>query len=168
MRSSLFSILKRSVHIEAKLAKMGHILPNAPSAPKGNYFNFIRNGNIVYTAGHLPQPVEGPMMMGRLGENMTIEQGQAAARTAVLQLLSSLRVACGGDLDKVKKIIKITGFVNSTPSFTAQPQVINGCSDLIGELFGADIGRHARSAVGVNVLPLGVPVEIEAIVEISD
>jgi enamine deaminase RidA (YjgF/YER057c/UK114 family) len=160
-------ILKRSIHIEAKIAKMGYQLPGSPAAPKGSYMNYVRNGNTIYLSGHLPIPADGGMVVGRLGENMTVEQGQEAARLAGLQLLASIKAACG-DLDKVKRILKLTGFVNSTSSFTSQPLVMNGCSDLFGEVFGFDIGRHARSAVGVNVLPLGVAVEIEAIVEVQE
>jgi enamine deaminase RidA (YjgF/YER057c/UK114 family) len=107
------------------------------------------------------------MVVGRLGENMTVEQGQEAARFAGLQMLSTLKVAVG-DLDKVKKIVKLVGFVNSTNDFTMQANVMNGCSDLMGEVFGLEIGRHARSSLGTNVLPLGVAVEIEAVVEVSD
>ena len=145
---------------------MGLKLPAAPALPKGSYMNYVRNGNTVYLSGHLPIPAEGNMVVGRLGENMTVEEGQEAARLAGLQLLASVRAACG-DLDKVKRIMKLTGFINSTTSFTSQPMVMNGCSDMFGEIFGFDIGRHARSAVGVNVLPLGVAVEIEAIIEVE-
>ncbi len=162
-----YRILKRFVHVEAKIAKLGYALPAAPSAPKGSYMNYVRNGNTVYLSGHLPIPADGgPMVIGRLGENMDIKQGQDAAKLAGLQLLASIKAACG-DLDKVKKVLKLTGFVNSSGDFTNQPQVMNGCSDLFGEVFGFEIGRHARSAVGVNVLPLGVAVEIEAIVEVE-
>ncbi len=162
-----FLILKRFVHIEAKIAQLGYKLPALPSAPKGSYMNYVRNGNTVYLSGHLPIPADGgPMTVGRLGENMDVEQGQAAARLAGLQLLASIKAACG-DLDKVKRVLKLTGFVNSSDTFTSQPMVMNGCSDLFGEVFGVEIGRHARSAVGVNVLPLGVAVEIEAIVEVE-
>ena len=108
------------------------------------------------------------MVVGRLGENLTLEQGQEAARFAGLQMLATLKVATGGDLDKVKKIVKLVGFVNSSKDFTLQANVMNGCSDLMGEVFGVEIGRHARSSVATNVLPLGVAVEIEAVVEVSD
>ena len=160
-------IIRRGIHIEAKIAKLGHKLPAAPAAPKGSYMNYVRNGNTIYLSGHLPIPADGgAMVVGRLGENMTVEEGQAAARLSGLQLLASIRATCG-DLDKVKRILKLTGFVNSTTAFTSQPAVMNGCSDFFGEVFGFDIGRHARSAVGVNVLPLGAAVEIEAIVEVE-
>lgn len=97
---------------------------------------------------------------------MSIEQGQHAARVATLNMLATLKSAIG-DLDKIRKIVKVTGFVNSTSDFTSQPAVLNGCSDLFGEIFGVEIGRHSRSALGVNTLPLGVAVEIEAIVEVD-
>lgn len=157
----------RSVHIEAKIAKLGYQLPAQPPAPKGNYMNYSKVGNLVYLSGHLPQLPDGTIIKGRLGENMTIEQGQHAARTSALQMLASLQQAAGGDLDNVKKVIRVSGFVASTNDFTAQPQVINGCSDFFGEVFGVEIARHARSALGVNVLPLGSAVEIEGIFELK-
>lgn len=157
----------RKVHIEAKILKLGYILPPLPPEPKGNYMTFIKRGNTVYISGHLPQTHDGVLMKGRLGETLTIEEGQTAARLAGLQMLASLKAACG-DLDRVRKIVKLMGFVNSSNDFTSQATVMNGCSDLMGEVFGVEIGRHARSAVGVNVLPLGIPVEIEMIVEVDD
>jgi enamine deaminase RidA (YjgF/YER057c/UK114 family) len=107
--------------------------------------------------------LDGTLMKGRLGENFTVDEGQAAARQCALNLLATIKGACG-DLDNVKRVLRVTGYVNSTTDFTSQPVVINGCSDFFGEVFGVEVARHARSAVGVNVLPLGVPVEIEAIV----
>ena len=167
-KSSGVIVRTRKVHIEARIASLGLTMPKEPPAPKGNYMGYTRRGNMVYLAGHLSQPVDGALLLGRLGDSYNIEQGQHAARITTLNMLATLKAACGGDLDKVQKIIKITGFVNSTPDFTSQPMVMNGCSDLLGEIFGQEIGRHARSAVGVNVLPLGVPVEIEAIIEVAE
>lgn len=106
-------------------------------------------------------------MTGRLGESVTVEEGQEAARVAGIQLLSTIRYALG-DLDRVSKILKLTGFVNSTRDFNKHHLVMNGCSDLIGEAFGREVGTHARSAIGTSILPLDVPVEIEAIVEFKD
>lgn len=126
--------------IESRMHKLGHFLP-PPSTPKGNYASFVRSGNKIYLSGHLPIPATGAMAQGRLGENVSIEDGQFAAKLAGLQLLATLKVACG-DLDRVKKIVKITGFVNSVENFTNQPTVINGCSDLLGEVFGEQIGKH--------------------------
>eukprot|EP00428_Durinskia_dybowskii_P064823 CAMPEP_0170378194 /NCGR_PEP_ID=MMETSP0117_2-20130122/12682_1 /TAXON_ID=400756 /ORGANISM="Durinskia baltica, Strain CSIRO CS-38" /LENGTH=175 /DNA_ID=CAMNT_0010633555 /DNA_START=27 /DNA_END=554 /DNA_ORIENTATION=+ len=157
----------RGVHIEARISQLGYKLPQEPPAPKGNYMGYTKRGNMIYLAGHLPQKADGSLVLGRLGENVSVEQGQEAARIATLNMLATVRAACG-DLDKVTKIVKVTGFVNSTPDFVAQPSVLNGCSDMFGEIFGIDIGRHARAALGVNTLPLGVAVEIEAIIEVSD
>lgn len=156
-------LTQRFVHIEKRIAELGHTLPALPPAPKGNYMNFSREGNFLYLSGHLPQRLDGSLVTGRLGENMTVEEGQAAAQLAGLQLIASMKAACG-DLDNIKRILRVTGFVNSTPDFTSQAMVLNGCSNLFGDVFGVEVGRHARSALGTNVLPLGVAVEIEAIV----
>lgn len=161
--STSSSILRRQVHVEARVAALGHTLPPTPPAPKGNYTGYSREGNLLYLSGHLPQMLDGTLMKGRLGENFTVEEGQAAARQCALNLLATIKGACG-DLDNVQRVLRVTGYVNSTADFTSQPVVINGCSDFFGEVFGVEVARHARSAVGVNVLPLGVPVEIEAIV----
>jgi enamine deaminase RidA (YjgF/YER057c/UK114 family) len=159
---------KRYVHIEERIKQLGYLMPPSPPEPKGNYMTFVKAGNMLHIAGHLPIPVDGrPMIVGRLGENMTVEQGQEAARLAGLQMLATVKGAIG-DLDKVKRIIKLVGFVNSTNDFHKQAMVMNGCSDLMGEVFGVEIGRHARSALGSNVLPFGVPVEIEGIIEFKD
>lgn len=160
-------VTKRSLHVENKIAELGYKMPPRPSLPRGNYMTYTQSGPYLYLAGHLPQPVDGDLMIGRLGENMDIETGQKAAHLCGMQILASIKEALG-DLDRVKKVVKIVGFVNSTNDFTDQPKVLNGCSDLMGEVFGIDVGRHARSAIGTNVLPLGVPVEIEAIIEIKD
>lgn len=157
----------RSIHIEARIKQLGHVLPKVPADPKGNYMTYIKYGTTIYLAGHLPQPAGGELMTGRLGETMNVEEGKLAARMAALQMMSSIKKACG-DLDKVKKILKLTGYVNSTNDFTAQATVMNGCSDLFGEVFGVEVGRHSRSAIGVNVLPLGIPVENEGIIEIEE
>lgn len=136
-----------------------------PPEPKGNYVPFVVSGNMVYIAGHLPQKLDKSLILGRLGENMTVAQGQEAARLAAINMIATMRAATKGDLEKVKRIVKVVGFVNSTNEFQAQATVVNGCSDLLAEVFG-EKGRHARSAIATNVLPLGVPVEIEAIVEL--
>lgn len=168
MKSDQLEAFALYVHVEARVAALGHTLPPTPPAPKGNYTGYSREGNLIYLSGHLPQLLDGSLMKGRLGENFTVEEGQAAARQCALNLLATIRGAAGGDLDNVKRVLRVTGYVNSTPDFTAQPSVINGCSDFFGEVFGVEVARHARSAVGVNVLPLGVPVEIEAIVLLKD
>lgn len=172
-RSSISKVSKfcvqsgRNVHVEARIEKLGHTLPALPPAPKGNYMNYSREGNIIYLSGHLPQKLDGSLIKGRLGENMTVEEGQVAARTAALQLLASMKGAIG-DLDKVQRVVRVTGYVNSTADFVNQPMVLNGCSDFFGEVFGVEVARHARSALGVNVLPLGVAVEIEAIIKVAE
>lgn len=152
--------------VEDKIKSMGLTLPIASLAPKGNYIPYNITGKYVYLSGHLPQPAEGELMKGRLGENMSVEEGAHAARLCGLQMVASMKAATDGELSKIKKIVKVVGFVASTNDFTEQPSVLNGCSDFLCDAFGVEIGRHARSAIGVNVLPLGVPVEIEAIVEL--
>lgn len=165
--STQLQTAKRFVQVEARIAALGITLAEKPADPKGVYVPFAKSGNMIYFAGHLPQDAEGKLLSGRLGENYTVEEGKAAARSVGIQLLASMKSAVG-DLDKVKRVVKLVGFVNSTPAFTQQPMVINGCSELMSEVFGPEVGSHARSAVGTNVLPLGVPVEIEAIIEVRN
>mmetsp|Transcript_10870 Transcript_10870/g.20080 ORF Transcript_10870/g.20080 Transcript_10870/m.20080 type:complete len:177 (-) Transcript_10870:218-748(-) len=167
IRSSRFPSFKltASVHTEAKLAEMGITLPQVIPA-KGNYMSFVRTGNHLFLAGHLPQDSEGGLVKGKVGDTVSVEDAYAAARLTGVNICATLKYALG-DLDKVKKIVKLVGFVNCTDTFTQQPAVINGCSDLMGEVFGEERGRHARSAVGTNSLPLGIAVEIEAVVEIE-
>lgn len=149
--------------IDARLAELGITLPAAP-APAANYVPFVKSGSHVYISGQISQTAEG-LTKGRLGDGMTVEAGAAAARSCGLSILAQLRVACDGDLDRVVRAVKLTAFVNSTPDFTEQPKVVNGCSDLMVEVLG-DAGRHARSAVSAPSLPLGVAVEIDAIFEV--
>ena len=150
--------------LAAKLAEMGLTLPPAP-APKGVYRPLVTVGNLVYTSGHLPVDVAGGLVTGRVGAELDVEAGYRAAQLAGLGILASLRKELGS-LDCVGRVVKVLGAVNCTPEFTQQPAVINGCSELFAEVFGRDAGIGARSAVGVGSLPLGVPVEIEAIFEI--
>jgi enamine deaminase RidA (YjgF/YER057c/UK114 family) len=149
--------------IDARLAELGLTLPAAP-APAANYVPFVVSGNMLYVSGQISQDEAG-LIKGRLGADMDVEAGAAAARRCALSLMAQARAACGGDLDRVARVVKLVGFVNSTPDFTDQPKVINGCSDLMVAVFG-DAGRHARSAVSAASLPLGVAVEIEAIFEL--
>lgn len=149
--------------IEARLAELGVTLPDAP-APAANYVPFVTVGNIVHVSGQISQD-PGGLIKGRLGADMSVEDGAAAARRCAISLLAQLRNACGGDLSRLVRVVKLTGFVNSTPDFTDQPKVINGASDFLVTVLG-DAGRHARSAVSAASLPLGVAVEIEAIFEI--
>lgn len=150
--------------IAARLKALGITLPDAP-APAANYVPWVRSGDMVYISGQISQGAEG-LIKGKLGADMDVAAGAAAARACALSILAQAQAACGGDLDRLVRLVKITGFVNSTPDFTDQPKVVNGASDLMVEVFG-DAGRHARSAVGVAALPLGVAVEIDAVFEIA-
>lgn len=150
--------------IDARLRELGITLPQT-SAPVANYVAFVRTGNLVHVSGQIARDANGPLV-GRLGENMDTDAGAAAARGCALALIAQAGAACDGDLDRVRRVVKLNGFVNSAPGFTEQPKVINGASDLMVEIFG-DAGRHARSAVGVAALPLGVAVEIDAVFEIA-
>lgn len=125
-----------------------------------------RVGNLIYTAGHLPVTPEGTIITGRVGSELTTEDGYDAARSVGLNIIATLQAELG-DLSRIEKFVKLTAFVNCVESFQAQPKVVNGISDLLVDVFGS-AGRHARSAVGVNALPLNVPVEVEAIVLIKD
>ena len=153
-----------SGHYEARLAELGVTLPAAP-APAANYVPFVVTGNTVYVSGQVSSGPDG-FIKGRLGDGMTIEQGAEAARACAISLLAQLKAACGGDLDRLVRVVKLVGFVNSTADFTDQPKVINGASDFLVAALG-DAGRHARSAVSAAALPLGVAVEIEGIFEIK-
>ncbi|QUJ75930.1 RidA family protein [Sulfitobacter albidus] len=147
-----------------RLEEMGITLPDA-SAPAANYVPFVQVGSTLYVSGQISRDDSG-LITGVLGDTMTVEEGAAAARTCALQLLAQVRMACGGDLDQLKRVVKLTGFVNSTKEFADQPKVINGCSDFLVEALG-DAGAHARSAVSAGALPLGVAVEIEGIFELK-
>ena len=149
--------------IETRLAELGLELPPAP-VPAANYVPFVRTGNQLFVSGQISSDAAG-LITGRLGADLSIEEGAAAARRCGLALLAQARAALG-DLDRVTRVVKLVAFVNSTPEFTDQPKVVNGASDLMVEVFG-EIGRHARSAVAAPSLPLGVAVEIEAIFEVA-
>ena len=150
--------------IETRLGELGLSLPDAP-APAANYVPFVRTGNLVVVSGQISIGPDG-LVTGRLGEDMDVAAGQAAARLCALNLVAQLRAACGGDLDRVVRVVRLGGFVTSAPGFTDQPKVVNGASDLMVEIFG-DAGRHARAAVGVAALPLGVAVEVDGMFEVS-
>ncbi|KAF0683236.1 Aste57867_24668 [Aphanomyces stellatus] len=151
--------------INARIAELGYTLP-AVTAPKGNYKLIVRSGNLLFTAGHIPTTADGTLITGKVGKEVTTEQAYDAAHVVALSLLATLKHELG-DLNKIKQIVKLTGFVNCVDGFAAQPTVINGASDTFAKVFG-DIGVGSRSAVGTNALPLNVPVEIEAIVEVHD
>jgi enamine deaminase RidA (YjgF/YER057c/UK114 family) len=150
--------------IEAKLQEMGIELPE-PRAAGGSYVSAVRAGNLVYLAGVGPRQPGGELVLGKLGRDLTVEQGYEAAKWCAVSMLGNLKREIG-DLDKVVRFIKLLGMVNSDPDFTQPPAVVNGCSDLLVELFG-DRAKHARSAVGVATLPNGMAVEIEAIIEVQ-
>ena len=149
--------------IEDRLQELSLELPQ-PSKPGANYVTWARSGGLVFLSGQLCHWNGERRYIGKLGREFGLEEGQAAARLCALNLIAQARVAAGGDLDRVRWI-RVGGFVNSMPDFTAQPQVVNGASDLIVAVFG-DAGRHARTSVGVAVLPYDVAVEVEAIIEV--
>lgn len=150
--------------IAARLAELGLSLPAAP-APAANYVPFVRNGDLLHVSGQIAADANG-LIVGRLGADMDVGAGAAAARTCALALLAQVNAALDGDLGRLKRVVKLGAFVNSTPDFTDQPKVVNGASDLLADLLG-DAGRHARSAVGVAALPFGVAVEIDGIFQID-
>jgi len=155
--------MSSEARLAAKLAELRVQLPPAPE-PKGVYRPLVMVGNLVYTSGHLPIDAGGTLITGRVGAELDVAAAYKAAQWAGLGILASLRKALGS-LDRVGRVVKVLGVVNSTAEFTQQPAVINGCSELFAEVFGREAGIGARSAIGVNSLPLGVPVEIEAIFE---
>lgn len=150
--------------IAKRLTDLGITLPES-SAPAANYVPFVQVGNTLYVSGQISRNEDG-MITGVLGDDMSVEEGAAAAKTCAMQLLGQVKAACGGDIDRLVRVVKLTAFVNSTKDFGEQPQVVNGCSDFLVEALG-DAGRHARSAVSAGALPFGVAVEIEGIFEIS-
>jgi enamine deaminase RidA (YjgF/YER057c/UK114 family) len=149
---------------EERLRQLGVDLP-APAAPVAAYVPTVRTGNLVYVSGQVPTVEGKPTHLGHLGADVDLAAGRAAARTCAINVIAALKAELG-ELSQVRRIVKLTGFVASTPDFTDEPKVVNAASELFGEVFG-DAGRHARAAVGVAALPLGVPVEVEAIVEVS-
>ena len=150
---------------EARIKELG-IQLIAPSAPVANYVKAVRVGNMVYLSGHGPDKAGGGLVIGKVGTDLTLEQAQDAARLVGISLISTLKAEIG-NLNNVKRIVKVLGMVNAIPTFEKQPQVINGCSDLMVAIFG-EKGKHARSSVGVASLPSNIPVEIEMVVELKD
>ena len=151
--------------IDSRIAELGIALPDAP-APAANYVPWAVTGNLVFVAGQVPFRDGALSHVGKLGDAFTVEDGRECARIVAINILAQVKSACGGDLDRVTRCVKLGGFVNSTPDFTDQPQVINGASDLIVEIFG-DAGRHARFAVSAPSLPFDAAVEIDAVFEIA-
>jgi enamine deaminase RidA (YjgF/YER057c/UK114 family) len=160
-----FSILGIAQTPEENLKSLGITLPQQ-SSPIANYVNYIRTGNLIYFSGTGPNDADNGMVKGKLGRDLTIDQGREAARITGINMMANLKNAIG-DLSKVKRIVKVLGMVNSTEDFTDQPKVINGFSDLMVAVFG-EKGKHARSAVGMMALPLNMAVEIEMIVEVEN
>lgn len=153
-----------SFDVDARLAELGITLPDAP-APAANYVPYVQVGDLVYVSGQISM-ADGALTCGTLGDDMDVDAGAAAARSCALALLAQVRAACGGDLSRLTRVVKLTGFVNSTADFTDQPRVINGASDVLVEILGK-AGRHSRSAVSAPSLPLGVAVEIEGIFQVG-
>ncbi len=160
-----FALSAQTTDPEAVLKRLGITL-QPPSPPVANYVNAVRTGNLLFLAGKGPGRADGTYITGKLGQNLSIEEGREAARVTGINLLAVLKAELG-DLKKVKRIVKVLGMVNADPAFTDHPKVINGFSDLMVEVFG-DKGKHARSAVGMSSLPNNIAVEIEMIVEIEE
>lgn len=156
--------LAQKVDYDKKVEELG-IQLIAPTKPIANYVKAVRTGNLLFLSGHGPSRADGTSITGKVGADMTIEEGYAAAKQAGISLLSTMKAELGS-LNKVKRVVKVLGMVNCTPEFGDQPKVINGCSDLMVAVFG-DNGKHARSAVGMNALPNNITVEIEIIVEVE-
>ncbi len=151
--------------VEARLAELGIEVPEA-AAPVANYVGFVRTGNLVFVSGQVPVVGGEFKFQGKVGAELSVEDGQAAARLCAINVIAQLKAACDGDLDRVSRIVRLGGFVNSTPEFADQPKVINGASDLMVEVFG-DAGKHCRAAVSAGASPLGVAVEVDAVAEIA-
>ena len=150
---------------EAALAELGLTIPE-PTIPVANYVPYVISGNLVYISGQIPFQSGQLSFVGKLGKDFSVEEGQQAARVCGLNIIGLIKHACGGDLKRVMRCVRLGAFVNGTDDFTDQPQVANGASDLMVAVF-AERGRHARAAVGVNSLPRGVAVEVEALFEIT-
>jgi len=151
--------------IDTRLAELGITLPK-PAIPVANYVGWVKTGNLVFTAGQVTLADGKILYIGKVGGEISLDDANKAARLCAINILSQLREACGGDLARVVRIVKVVGFVNGVPEFTDHPKVINGASDLLVQVFG-DKGKHARSAVGAGSLPLNVSVEVEAVAEIA-
>lgn len=151
--------------IDARLAELGITLPEA-AAPVANYVAYVVSGNVVHVAGQLPLENGELKYAGTVGDEVSVEAGAAAARLCALNVIAQIKVACGGDLDRVTRVLKLNGFVNAPAGFKDQPKVVNGASDLMVDVFG-EAGRHARSAIGMGSLPFDASVEIDAMVEIG-
>ena len=151
--------------IDTRLKELGITLPTPP-APVASYVPTVKSGNLVFVSGQITSTAEGLKYVGVVGRDLTVEDGKAAARLCAVNLVAQVKAACGGDLDLVRRCVKLTVFVNAVPDFTQHPEVANGASDLLVEIFG-DAGKHTRAALGAGSLPRGVACEVEAIFEIA-
>jgi enamine deaminase RidA (YjgF/YER057c/UK114 family) len=151
--------------VEARLKELNITLPNPP-APVASYVPYVVSGNLVYISGQVTLAADGLKYVGIVGDDLTLEDGKAAARLCALNVIAQAKAACGGNLDRVKRVVKVTAFVNAVPGFAQHPEVANGASDLFVEVFG-EAGRHARAAVGAGSLPRNVATEVEAVIEIA-
>ncbi len=151
--------------VEAAIEADGVVLPT-PATPQGSYVPFVRTGNLLYLAGQVPMGPNGVEYVGQCGAGMSIEDAQAAAKLCAVNLLAQVKAAIG-DLDKIVRLVKVNGYVNATSEFRDHPKVVNGASDFLVKVLGDAKGKHARAAVGVSGLPMGVAVEVEAIFEVA-
>lgn len=159
------SAVYAQVSPDDKLKELGVELIT-PTPPVANYAKAVRTGNLIYLSGHGPTKADGKDIIGKVGKNLSTEQGIEAAKRTAISLISTLKVELGGDLSRVKRIVKVNGWVNCTDDFKDQPKVMNGCSDLLVAVFG-DKGKHARTSLGTNALPSNIAIEIEMIVEVD-
>ncbi len=153
------------MRIEQRLRELGIVLPTPP-APVASYVPYVVSGNLVYISGQITLTPEGLKYVGTVGKELTLDDGKAAARLCAINVIAQAKVACGGDLDRVKRIVKVPAFVNAVPGFGQHPEVVNGASDLFVAVFD-DAGKHARAAVGAGSLPRNVACEVEAVIEIA-
>jgi enamine deaminase RidA (YjgF/YER057c/UK114 family) len=151
--------------IDEKLKQLGIELIT-PTSPVANYAKAVRTGNLIYLSGHGPTKADGKDIIGKVGKDLSVEQGIEAAKRTAISLISTLKMELGGDLSRVKRIVKVNGWVNCADTFKDQPKVMNGCSDLLVAVFG-DKGKHARTSLGTNALPSNIAIEIEMIVEVE-
>ncbi len=151
--------------IDARLKELGITLPEPP-APVASYVPTVVSGNLVFVSGQVTMSAEGLKYVGKVGADISLEDGKAAARLCAVNVIAQVKAACGGDLDRVRRCVKVGVFVNAVPDFTQHPEVANGASDLFQDVFG-DAGKHARAAVGPGSLPRGVAAEVEAVFEIA-
>lgn len=151
--------------VDGRLKDLGIEIPT-PAAPAANYIPFVKSGNLVFVSGQIPLVAGKIEGVGKVGKDFTTEQAKAIARICAINLIAQAKAACGGDLDRVARVVKVGGFVNCVDGYTEQPEVVNGASDLMVAVFG-DKGRHSRFAVGTNALPRGVAVEVEAVFEVE-